>query len=279
MKRFFTLFLIMVFAASFLTSCKKDKGNPPTVPSSKSMTIDFSNFSSGTKSGVADMTKGVNEINWDFAATIAGTWNYVIATTLAIPVAAFKIAADQTPTYLSDKTWQWSFNVSVLSVTYTARLTGQVRSSDVLWNMYISKTGTGSFTDFLWFTGTSKSDGTGGQWVLNYSPAFNEQLLQIDWTGSGTDVTYVKYTYLRALTDARLEDKFKNSYIEYGISTGTYNRYYNVHFYYLSEFKDANVVWSSTGIIGKVKCLLFFGDNNFYCWDALHVDTTCPATK
>jgi hypothetical protein len=266
----------MVFAASLLTSCKKDKGNPPTLPSAESMTIDFSNFVPDKKSAVADLPKGVNEINWDYAALMAGYWETVIAGTLAVPVQAFKLAIDQTPTYLSDKTWQWSFNVTVLSVSFTARLTGQIRSTDVLWNMYVSKTGSGSFTDFLWFTGTSNLDGKSGQWILNYSPTFNEPLLQIDWTGSGTAVEYVKYTYVRTLNDARAADPFKNSYIEYGTTTGTYNAYYTIHFYYLTEFYDANVEWSTIGIIGRVKCLKFFGDSVWHCWDASHVDVTCP---
>jgi hypothetical protein len=276
MKRIFTLLLIVVFSASLLTSCKKDKGTPPTVPAAESMAIDFSNFSTGTKSAAADMPKGVNEINWDYAALMAGYWKTIIAGTLAVPVAAFKLAVDQTPTFVSDKTWQWNVTVTVLSVSYTARLTGQTRTSDVLWNMYISKTGTGSFTDFLWFTGTSKTDGTGGQWVLNYSPTFNEHVLQIDWTGTGTDVTSVKYTYVRALNDARAADPFKDSYIEYGSTTGTYNSYYHIYFYYLTEFYDANVEWSSTGIIGRAKCLKYFGDSVWHCWDAVHVDAICP---
>jgi len=278
MKRIFTLMLIVVFSASLLTSCKKDKGNPPTLPPAGSMTIDFSNFSAGTKSAVTDLPKGVNEINWDYAALMAGSWKTIIAGTLAVPVAAFKLAVGKTPTYVSDKLWQWSFTVPVLSVSYTARLTGQIRSTDVLWNMYVSKTGTGSFTDFLWFTGTSKLDGTGGQWVLNYSPVYNELVLQIDWTGSGTAVTYVKYTYVRVLTSdtPRVADPFKDSYIEYGSAATPYNSSYNIHFYYLADWYNANVEWSSTGIIGRVKCLKFFGDSNWHCWDALHVDAICP---
>jgi hypothetical protein len=268
--------LIVVFSVSLISSCKKDKGNPPTLPPAESMAIDFSNFSTGTKSAVADLPKGVNEINWDYAALMAGYWKTVIAGTLAVPVAAFKLTIDQTPTFLSDKTWQWSVTVSVLSISYTARLTGQIRSTDVLWNMYVSKTGTGSFTDFLWFTGTSKLDGTGGQWVFNYSPVFNEKVLQIDWTGTGTAVTDVKYTYVRTLNDARTADPFNTSYIEYGSASSPYNSSYTIHFYYLADWYDANVEWSSTGIIGRAKCLKYFGDSLWHCWDALHVDATCP---
>jgi hypothetical protein len=277
MKRIFSLMLIVVFSASLITSCKKDKGNPPTLPPAESMAIDFSNFSTGTKSAGADLPKGVNEINWSYAALMAGYWKTVITGTLAVPVAAFNLAVDQTPTYVSDKKWQWSVTVSVLSVSYTARLTGEIRSTDVLWNMYVSKTGTGSFTDFLWFTGTSKLDGTGGQWVLNYSYVYNEPVLQIDWTGTGTEVTDVKYTYVRAQTSdtPRVADPFKTSYIEYGsVSDAPYNRFYTIHFYYLTEFYDANVEWSSTGVVGKVKCLNFFGDSYWHLWDASHVDTT-----
>jgi hypothetical protein len=275
MKRFFILALTIVFAAFLLTSCKKDKGNPPTLPDVASMSIDFANFQSTAKSAVTDVPKGVNQVNWQYSALMASYWKAVISGTLAVPVAAFKIAVDQTPTYVSDKKWQWSFNVTVGPVTYAARLTGQIGASTVTWNMYISKTGTGSFTDFLWFTGTSANDGTSGQWVLNYSPTFNEPVLQIDWTAASGDVNYVKYTYVRDLNDARATDTFKGSYVEYGTTTGTYDSYYTVHFFYLADWYDANVEWNSSTKIGHVKCLKFFGDSLWHCWDASYVDTTC----
>ncbi|MGD0342422.1 MAG: hypothetical protein ABSA76_12030 [Bacteroidales bacterium] len=277
MKRIFALITIIIFSANLFTGCKKDKGNPPTLPSSGSMAIDFSNFSSGTKSDGTDLPKGVNAIDWNYAALMAGYWKTIITGTLAVPVAVFKLAADRTPSYVSTKKWQWTISGTVSSVSYTAKLTGEIKTTDVLWNMYITKSGTGGFTDFLWFTGTSKIDGTGGQWILYDSPTYNEPILQIDWTGSGTAVTDVKYTYVRTLNDARTTDTFNGSYIEYGSTTGTYNYFYTIHFYYLTEFYDANVEWNSTGIIGRVKCLKFFGDSLWHCWDASHVDATCPS--
>jgi hypothetical protein len=275
MKRFFFLSITFVLAAFLLTSCKKDKGNPPTLPDAESMSIDFSNFQTIGKSAVAEQAKGVNQINWTYSALMASYWKTVVSSTLAIPIAAFKIAIDQTPTYVSGKTWQWSFNVTVLTVTYTARLTGEIRSADVLWNMYVSKTGTGSFTDFLWFTGTSKLDGASGTWTLNYSPAFNEPVLKIDWTAASGAVNYVKYTYVRVLNDARSADPFKESYIEYGSASTPYDSKYTVHFWYLTEFYDANVEWNSTTKIGHVKCLKFFGDSLWRCWDTSYLDTIC----
>lgn len=54
--------------------------------------------------------------------------------------------------------------------------------------MNISKSGIGAFDEILWYEGTSKLDGTSGQWILNHSQAFPEPMLQIDWTKAGTGI-------------------------------------------------------------------------------------------
>jgi hypothetical protein len=273
MKNLLALFLIAILAVSMTTSCKKEKGNPPTLPIASSMTIDFSNFEASSKSAGMVLPKGVNEINWDYAALVASYWDAIITGTLVVPVTAYKLAIDQTPTYVSTKTWKWSYTASVASVSYTARLTGEITSSNVVWNMYLSESG--GYSDFKWFTGTSSLDGTSGQWILNISPTNDNPILQINWYKSSTDIDSIRYTYVRTLTDSGASDPFNGSYIKYGLTTGTYNAYYNVYFYYLTGFYNANIDWSTTGIIGKVQCLNYFGDNNWYCWDANHVDATC----
>jgi hypothetical protein len=275
MKNTLTLALILVFALSLTGGCKKDKGNPPALPPEGSMTIDFSNFENGKKSADILLPKGVEDSNWAFSALIASYFSSLITGTLIVPVTAFKLTADQTPTYIATKTWQWSFNASVLTVTYKARLTGQIRSTDVLWNMYISREGTGAFNEFLWFEGTSKLDGTGGQWILYHSHTFQEPVLQIDWTKTGTSVATIKYTYVRSLDDLRVTDPFKNSYIEYGKTTGTLDAYYNIYYYNGAEFSIMNVKWSTTGHNGNVTCVDFFGDSVPHCWDGNYVNVTC----
>ncbi|MCJ7450003.1 MAG: hypothetical protein MUO72_20205 [Bacteroidales bacterium] len=277
MKKIFALLLLTIFLSSFLTSCKKDKGNPPTLPPEESMTIDFSNFESGKKSAdLISVPKGVENSNWEFAALIAGYFRTLIVGTLAVPVYSFKLAVDKVPAYLDDKTWQWSYSTSLLSVTYKARLTGQIRTTDVLWKMYITREGTGGFPEFLWFEGTSKLDGTGGQWILNHSSQYKEPVLQIDWTRSGTAIGTIRYTYVRTLNDNRVADPFKTSYIEYGKTTGTYNSSYKINYYNGLEFSEMFVEWNSTTRNGMVKCLKYFGDNNWYCWNGQLVNITCP---
>ena len=265
MKKLISLILIAVLSAGLFPGCKKDKGDPPVLPPLESMTIDFSNFLSLKKSAdLLSVPKGTENSNWQFAATVAGFWNILISTTLAVPVASFKLAVDQDPVYIDKKTWQWSYNVSVASVQYKARLTGQIGASEVTWKMYVS----GTFAEFVWFEGTSKLDGTGGQWILNQSNQSPVPLLQIDWTKTSSTIGSIKYTYVK-------NDSYKNSYIQYGLSTGTYDAFYTVHYFNDVKFSDVSIEWSTTNHSGRVKSVDYLSDENWYCWDSNKINVTC----
>jgi hypothetical protein len=262
MKKILSIVFVLAFSTWFFTGCKKDKGVAPTLPPYESMTIDFSNFISGSK--------GVNPSNWEYAAYVSGVWNAIISTILAVPVAAYKIALTQSPVNISDKTWQWSYNVPLAAVTYKARLTGQIRAGDVQWKMYVSREGTGGFAEFLWFEGTSKPDGTGGQWILYQSAVAPDALLQIDWTKTGSAIGSVQYTYVK-------NDPFKNSFITYGLTTTVLNAYYTVHYYDYgtTKFSDVNIEWNTATYNGRVKSSNYLlGD--WYCWDAGKFNVVCP---
>jgi hypothetical protein len=265
MNRTLSILLLILLSGTFFTGCKKDKGVPPVLPPAESMVIDFSNFTYLKKS--TDQ-KGTNNQNWEYAATVAGVWKIIITTTLVVPVNAFKIAGNQIPVFVSGKTWQWSYTVSIANVTYNARLTGEIRTADVSWKMYISKDGTGGFTEFLWFEGTSRSDGSGGQWILYESFQSQVAFLQADWVKSGTSVGNIKYTLVK-------NDAYKTGYIEYGLTSSSLNAYYNVHYYNGLKFSDVNVEWNTTTHNGRVKSIDFMSDNSWHCWDANKLDATC----
>lgn len=270
MKKILSYVFILAVSSVLFTGCKKDKGEPPVLPPLGSMTIDFSNFVSVKKSlEIQPGQKGTENSNWEYAATVAGFWKIIINTTLAVPVTAFEAAINQTPVYISSKNWQWSYSVTFLNTTYKARLTGLIRSSDVQWKMYITKDGTGGYTDFLWFEGTSSIAGTGGQWILYQSPDSPVALLQIDWTKSDVAVGTIKYTYVK-------NDAFYNSFIEYGLNTNVLNAFYNIHYYNGVKFSDVNVEWSTTTHNGHVKSVDYLGDSNWYCWDENKVNIVCP---
>jgi len=269
MKKVLTLLLLAVFMATLLTGCKKKKGDPPVMPPEESFVIDFSNFEAGKSADFSSFNKGVENSNWEFSVLVTGYFRILTAVTLIVPIAAFDVAVDQTPVWLEEKTWQWSYSVTVASVTYKARLVGLIQTSDVLWKMYITKEGTGGFAEFLWFEGTSEIDGTGGSWTLNESSTVQQPLLKVDWTKTGTSVSSIKYTYQKT-------GSFKNSYIEYGKTTGTYDSFYNINYYNGTAFADMDVEWSSTGLNGRVMCPLWFGDSSWHCWNSNLANIVCP---
>jgi hypothetical protein len=270
MKKLLSLSLVLILVSGFFAGCKKDKGNPPVLPPAESMTIDFSNFDTQKKSlEVVAGQKGTENSNFVFAASVAVIWKLIITSAVAVPVASFKLAVDQTPVYLSKNNWQWSYNVTVAGASYKARLTGQTGSSDVTWKMYVTKDGTGGFTDFLWFQGTSKLDGSGGQWTLNESSTAPNAILQIDWTKTGASVGKVKYTYVKS-------GPLSSGYIEYGLTSNPLNAYYTIHYYNGVKFSDVNVEWNTTTHNGRVKSPDYLLDTNWYCWGSNKVNVTCP---
>jgi len=269
MKRFLLFILILIIPVVIFTSCKKDKGDPPVLPPEESMLIDFSNFASLKKSstGFTD-TKGTENSSWEFAALTAGVWKVILNTTLIVPVSAFKAALNQTPAYLDDKMWQWSYSVTVANNVYKARLTGQTVASEVIWMMYVTKEGTGGFTEFLWFEGTSKTDGTGGQWTIYQSATVQQKVVQIDWTRSGDTVGKIIYTWVKT------GDPFNTSYIEYGLITGDLDAYFTIHYYNGVKFSDVEIKWNTTTRNGRVKSLEYL-ENVWYCWDSNKINVSC----
>jgi hypothetical protein len=269
MNKVISTVIIISLSATLISGCKKDKGEPPDLPPPESMTIDFANFTSAKKSGVLiPSQKGTENSNWEFAATVAGVWKLIINTTLVVPVTAFSSAGNQTPVNISGKTWQWSYNVTYQNVSYKARLTGQIEASDVKWKMYITRDGSGGFAEFIWFEGTSKTDGSGGQWIFYQSAQSPDAFLQIDWTKSNAIVGLVKYTSVK-------NGSFKTSFIEYGLVPGDLNAYFTIHYFNDVKFSDVNVEWNTTTHNGRVKSIDYLDNTDWYCWDANKLNTIC----
>jgi len=270
MKKLFSLLLVISFFAVCFNSCKKDKGDPPILPPYESMIIDFSNFSSQAKSAVQETgIKGVNNSNWEYASNVARGWETLINSTMEVPLASIKVTSAYDPGYLSENTWQWSYNFTAAGQSYKAKLVGEIGSTDVIWKMYITKDGTGGYTDFLWFEGTSVSDGSSGEWMIKESNSSPVELFRITWTTSGSAVNTVRYEYMKS-------GNLKGSFIKYGLTTGTLNAYYNLHNYEtsLARFSDINIEWNSTTKNGRVKSADYLL-GGWYCWDSNKVNVLC----
>jgi hypothetical protein len=281
MKKLASISLIVVLAVGLFWGCeKKENELAPALPPVASMSIDFSNFAA-KKSAIAEVdVKGItvaDKSNFIVAATTAGIWNAILAVNLAVPVESFKLAVNTTPIYLDNKKWEWSYDFNVIGATYKARLTGQIRTGDVKWEMYISKEGAGAFPELLWFEGTSNPDGKSGQWILNHSQPFPEPVLQIDWENAGSVNSKIKYTYIRDKKDDRSTDFFKTSFIEYGLTSNTLNAFYTIHQNsgVQSVFNDVFIEWSTTNHNGHIKANYHFKDDLWHCWNETGDNVIC----
>jgi hypothetical protein len=233
------------------------------------MVIDFSNFTTFRKSSSENgLFKGTENSTWEFAAGLAGVWNTLISSGITVPQAAFQAASGYKPSYVSENLWQWSYSFTSGATGYKARLKGSITTSTVTWKMYITDETTGAFKDYLWIEGTSRSDGSGGQWNFRQSPTSDVQLFQDDWTRDGDVVTSVKYTYSK-------NDSNKGSFITYSIlSSSQFDSAYHIHFAD-GTYADSDTEWNSVTMDGRLKCLDYLQDENWYCWDTNKINKIC----
>lgn len=269
MKRLLLLALVIILQVIYFSGCKKDKGAPPVLPPYESMVIDFNNFTSLKKSAdVSVVGKGTENSTWEFAATVADIWNTLISSNISVPLAAFESAINYQAVYVSKNLWEWSYDFNVGANAYKAKLQGNNSTNSVSWKMYITSEGTGGYNEFVWIEGTSKTDGSGGQWIFKQSPQVNSSIFQTDWTKSGDEITSVKYTYIK-------NDSYKDSFITYSIlSTGNLDASYKIHFSN-ALYSDSDIEWNTTTINGRLKCTDYLHDENWYCWDSNKSNVLC----
>ena len=267
------LVFITVLIPVFFSCDDNETEKAPLLPPIESMAIDFSNFAGDSKAAAEFKTV----TNYSWAALTVYFWNVTVGSVIAVPIAAYKNSFNHTPVYLGNNKWQWSYSVTGFASDYTARLTGELRTNDVKWEMYITKTGIGAFAEFKWFEGTSSLDRNTGQWTLYHSYAFQEEVLVIDWLRISGEFSQITYTYVRELNDNRETENFNGSYLTYGLQTGDYDAYYKVHAYSpnLLDFADTYIEWNSTEYYGHIKAYHIYQNNNWHCWDTLGNDIDC----
>lgn len=268
-----TLFLVLV-----LIGCTKDNEtdpDAPQIPPYETMAINFDDFKVDDSKSATALNNTF--VNWTYAKASVGFFSGIIGLTLIVPVATFYKSFEQKPTYLGDNKWEWKYDVAVGNATYKARMTGELRTSDVKWEMYVSLTGENGFSEFKWFEGTSQIDGTAGQWTLYHSEKFQEEVLTIDWKKSSEKVAEITYTYVREKNNLRQPDVAKGSYLKYGLQESALDAYFKVYFYEIFSQKMVNVdvQWSTTVYNGQVKAPHNYQDQDWHCWNSKGLDTDC----
>jgi hypothetical protein len=264
MKRLTSILFIPII---LFMSCSEDDGNinqgtQPELPPQSSMAPDFSNFSNNENARV-EATE-----NWIYAAANVGIYSAILYANLVVPVSAFQLAVDQTPTFNSDANlWIWTYNADIPNKgNYNVRLTASVDSQEVDWTGYISLDG--SFEDFVWFEGKSNLSADAGSWVLYESPNTPTEWLSVQWTKNDSEgAANSSFTIEK-------EGDYKNSSISYSAeSNATLDRSVTI-----VDTKNSNTIetsWRSTTSEGRVKSQLKYGDELFHCWDGSLSDTAC----
>lgn len=264
-------------AALVLFSCQKNEETvKPELPPYESMVIDFTGLVESEKSALNE-TETQTKVNWFVSAANVGIWNLLIGVTFGVPAASFKAAFGKLPENSGEKTWEWNYSVDGFTSNYTARLVGTVQTDEVEWEMYVTKDGVNPFTEFLWFEGTSALDGNSGQWILNHSPEFPEEVVQIDWKKEGDEVGEVQYTYVRELDNAREPEDFYGSYLIYGLQDEVFDAYVTIHAFdnMADEFHDTQIEWSRSDYSGRIKAEHFYNDTDWHCWGPDGEDIEC----
>jgi len=258
--------LVVLLLSLATISCNKDeKDAAPVLPPESSFVMDFSDFlnTKSVESGVANTFR-----NRTLAVTNVAVWNTVIFVNLAVPVATFRESFNHTPELQEDGSWKWTFNVTVGIHTYTASLFGKVDGASVNWEMYVSKTGPGAFSNFLWFSGTSNINLKSGTWRLYTAPGNSSPIVDIEWYKNSDNDFGIKYTNVVP------GGNDNGSYISHGRTTdATFNAFYEI--FLKSQNNKVEIKWNTTTKNGQIRDPKFYGTNSFYCWDASGKDITC----
>ena len=259
---------LLVTAFSFLVvfqGCKKDDDPALEIPPESTFLMDFSDFSSADDTTNSKGTKSVQTYkNWGHSFVNIAVWSAVITVGLAVPVASFKEAFNHEAIYHPDeKTWTWSYNFDV-NGTHEAELTGYVEEDSVVWEMRIDT--------FLWYYGRSHVDISGGYWILNESKNQQTQLLKIVWNRNSDDGT-ADITYTNVAPAGSGYHDNNGGYISYGITTGEYDRYYDIYNKWADNLTE--IEWNASDKYGRIRDFKKFGDMNWHCWDTTLQDSNC----
>ena len=244
----------VVLTTAILSSCNKDEIPPvPQLTPTSSFSMDYSDFQQNKS---ANLLIG----NWIYSVVNVSVFSTIASVNTTIPAIAFSESFNHTPTYIGDMTWQWSYDFNAITTTYSARLNGTVESKKVKWQMYIDKTGTNGFTNFLWFDGTT-TDSTAATWTVYTNPDSPSPVLDIEWSSNANHTeTSLKYT------DENSGSENVGSTIEFGKSPDNeLDCYYTI--YFTSTETAINIEWNSEQKNGRVKSPKYYKDETWHCWN------------
>lgn len=247
------LSLSILFTA---TSCKETEpvDDRPALPPIESLVMDFSNFVD-EPAGNKGAQLSINNV-WYSYWTVWG-WNVVVTAVSIIPATAYAVALQQTPVYVGDYTWEWSFDFT-LDKEYTATLTGaRINNEEFSMEMKIALAAAPDL-GVKWFDGVVRYDHTHAEWTL-YENGLQD-VLEVVWNKDfETEAADLTYTYTKP------GEELTGSYImlEYRPDE-IYDAAYTIS---LTE-GITHIEWNIETKEGRVKSPVHFQDSEWHCWDS-----------
>jgi len=183
------LFLIIAIAVSTIScnsSTNTDGGEPPQLPPSESLEMNFSFFTSSDiqpNAGTALTGMDTPYSNFLQASSRVLILNGAATTNLALPVAVLAGAEAVEPEINGDGDWEWNYSVSGPNQQFSVRITAEQQASEqVSWNAYVSNS-TLNLDSKLFFSGFSSSDNSFGGWTFYQLFGLNSgaALSELNW--------------------------------------------------------------------------------------------------
>ena len=267
---FYSVFTLLIFIAAGMlavSGCKKDDNNKtaPAIPPKSGFVMDFNGFSTPNDT-LKSAQRTDTYSNWGYSYMNVAAWNTVLVVGLAVPVASFTESFKHEAIYHPDvKNWTWSYNFNAGFTQYMATLKGEYVGDSTSWEMRITKAG--AYSDFLWYSGKASISQSGGYWILMESPETSGKILRIDWNKFNDGTSDIKYTNIKQ------GNADNGSYIYYGTTLGSFDRFYQIYNRKLSNLTI--IEWASTLHNGHVKDPLQYKNNAWHCWDYKLKDIVC----
>lgn len=265
------IIIIVLALGIFASGCVKEQPKPE-IPPSSSFVLEIDNIWNNSPEPMS--LPGISsKSNFFFGAGTIFWWNTVLSVQMVIPVAAYLEAFNHVPVWdKTDISWVWSYTMDVQSTSYTAELFAETINDEVHWSMYMSKSD--GYTDFLWFTGISKTDNSSGSWSINKNPENNKEevtsipYLDILWSIAEDGTSEITYTNIE---DGSAD---KGNYIKYGIvDDPDLDAFYDI--YRTWEENLVSLKWNTTLHYGRVLSMAHFKDPYWHCWNENFENIIC----
>ncbi len=253
--------IIIVFIFSLFADCTPKEKTPPAIPSIESLNFDFSYF---------EETNGESSY-YSFAVERVSLWKTLLKDSINIHNIILRESSYNDFVFQKDETWLMDFDFNIEDFNYNTNLFGIIESEAVLFKTFLSLNS--SDTSLIFLNGKFYGDSSAGQWILN-KPGFDEdtvytgiKFMTVDWSLDSLDQTEIKFT------DNQTGLSNLN-YILYKDSIDTkYNSYINI--YESGSDNHSIIEWNNLTKEGRMKDLLHFSDENWYCWDEEYQNIDC----